>query len=347
MRKIRSTFLLASLFLTALLSWGFFVAGDAPEDTWGEKTPVSFILKDLGEPAAKHTVENWGPELVKRGQQLVMQGAATGPNGEKGARISQYFTCTSCHNTVREDPDLSKISPEARLDHSAEKNVPLFQATTFYGIVNRESWFNGDYEKRYGDRAKASQNDLREAIRLCSEECSQGRVLEPWEEEAILAYFWSLEVRLEDLNLSESDLNTLKEVPEKEKKRKAHVKWFKEFYPLASPATFGEVPVDVAKGYGLVGVPENGKRIFDFACQKCHMYGVANLNFYDSNDTFQQWMKNTAEGNTGSIYRVLREGTEPTAEKPLYMPRFTQERLSDQQIEDLKAYAAQRAEEDY
>lgn len=347
MRKFHFLVSLVILLSCGFISLAFFQAPATQAFEWSKETPLSFVLKDLGEAPVKHALPNWSPDMVKRGEQLVMQGSATGPNGETGTRISQYFTCNSCHNTVQENPDLSNISPASRLKYAADNNVGFYQATTFYGIANRETWFNDDYVERYGDRAKAAQGDLREAIQLCSEECSQGRALEAWEEETILAYFWSLEIRLGDLGLTDGEIEALKLVPEKEKKRKKHVTAFKLHYPLTSPATFGKVPTDPTAGYGLTGIPENGKLIFDFACQKCHMYGVANINFYDSNDTFQKMKENTKADNSSSVYRILREGTEPSPEHPLYMPRYTEERMSDQQIEDLKAYVVKRAGDDY
>ncbi len=57
--------------------------------------------------------------------------------------------CTTCHNLEREDPDLRVSDPEARLPYVKKKGIPFLQGTTFRGIVNRESWYNDDYVRKY------------------------------------------------------------------------------------------------------------------------------------------------------------------------------------------------------
>ena len=47
-----------------------------------------------------------------------------------------------------------------------------------------------------------------------------GRKLEAWEIQSVLAYFWSIELKLQDLNLSESDWKKLKLAPHSPKKTK-------------------------------------------------------------------------------------------------------------------------------
>ena len=48
------------------------------------------------------------------------------------------------------------------------------RGTTFYGITNRETWYNDDYYKKYGDLVKPANENLVEAVQLCAMECSQG-----------------------------------------------------------------------------------------------------------------------------------------------------------------------------
>ena len=90
---------------------------------------------------------------------------------------SKHFVCTSCHNIQKEDPDLSIADPQARLEYARDMELPYLPGTTLYGAVNRTSFYNGDYEKKYGDLVKPARNNLREAIQLCAVECSQGRAL--------------------------------------------------------------------------------------------------------------------------------------------------------------------------
>ena len=54
-----------------------------------------------------------------------------------------------------------------------------------------------------------ANKSLKESIQLCATVCSAGRELKDDEMEAILAYFWTLEVKVSDLNLSKSELDVL------------------------------------------------------------------------------------------------------------------------------------------
>ena len=81
-------------------------------------------------------------------------------------------------------------------------NINFYIGNGEWGIVNRESWFNDDYVKKYGEEAHAAQKSLRDAIQLCSRECSQGRELTEEEMKAVLAYVWSLQLTLSDLALT-------------------------------------------------------------------------------------------------------------------------------------------------
>ena len=99
------------------------------------------------------------------------------------------------------------LDPQHRLDYAAENDIPYLQGSTFYGIVNRTTFYNDDYQKKYASvpEIKASLHDLKNAIKFCAKECSQGREIEAWETESIFAYFWSLQLTLGDLELSEEE----------------------------------------------------------------------------------------------------------------------------------------------
>ena len=166
---------------------------------WNAETSVYSVLKEFGEPAVSHELSKVTPEMVARGEELVLNGRMQGPNAKLKTRVSKYFVCTDCHNTEREDPILTVIDPEARLEFAIKNGLPFLQATTLWGVVNRDVWYNDDYENKYGELVKEARHDLREAIQLCATECSQGRLLDEWEMESVLAYLWSLELKLGDL----------------------------------------------------------------------------------------------------------------------------------------------------
>jgi len=314
----------------------------SPKDgpRWDEKTLVYDVLFALGEDKPKHFIEA-DEEWIKRGETLIKEGKAKGPEGESSSRISKYYQCTTCHNLVQEDPDLRKRDPEMRLDYVVEKGIPFLQATTFHGVVNRESWYNDDYVKKYGDLVRRANEDLEASIQLCATECAQGRRLEGWEMKAVKAYFWNLGFRMGDLDLSEEEWSRIeaKEDPE------ALIDLIKGKYMLKSPAHFAEAPPNKKKGYeGLVGRPEKGKMIYESSCQHCHKpRGVSWYVLDDNVLTFRQLVNDIPKDSHFSLYQIIRYGTYAVPGHRPYMPHYPLERMSHQQMEDLRAYIEQEA----
>lgn len=147
---------------------------------------------------------------VKRGEEIVRYGTTVGPDGKKSPFQSNYFVCTNCHNLRREDPDLRISDPEVRLDYALKHQLHFLPGTTFYGLVNRRSWFNGDYVIKYRDLATDANKDLVKATQLCARQCAMGRELNALELQSVLAFFQSLELKLGDLNLSVADWSKLR-----------------------------------------------------------------------------------------------------------------------------------------
>ena len=165
------------------------------------------LLESFGYDAVDHfpNTDIFGVS-AKRGETLIKEGFSTRPGGGRTKKQSKHFVCTSCHNLEREDPDLSQSDPQARLVYTNEKGLPFLQGTSLYGAVNREQFYNGDYYKKYGDLVIPAREDIREAIQLCAVECAQGRKLQDWELESILAYLWTIDLKIEDLELDEEQL---------------------------------------------------------------------------------------------------------------------------------------------
>ncbi len=296
------------------------------------QTPVREVLTQLGEPMPNHTVnESVKGVSAEKGKAIVETGFANPESKLKLGKQSKHFVCTSCHNTVQEDFNLKLIDdPEARLMYAKDKNIPFLQGTTFHGIVNRETFYNGDYQKKYQGLVTEAYKDMREAIQVCAVYCSSGRPLKDWEMESVLAYFWTLELKLEDLNLGEEGMEKLQSAlngnPDKDKL----IQWIKNEYAQASPATF----LDNHKIENYEGDIKSGKEVYDLGCMHCHenqRYSFFELDHAMS--TFR-YLKN----NIDKIYHVSRKGTYPIAGKRAYMPNYTKERMSPQQMEDLKAY---------
>lgn len=305
---------------------------------------VSDILKKLGDKPIQHR-----PNLIKGasaqiGADLALRGIAKKPKGGKTKIQSKHFVCTSCHNTVKDKPDLRVSDPQAKLEYANEKGIPFLQGTSLYGIVNRTSFYNGDYDKKYGELVKPARNNIREAIQLCAIECAQGRKLKNWEIESVLAWLWTLELKMEDLNLSENDYSTINQAINGQGDKSTAIDLVKSYYETGAPATFITPPDDRKKGYGLKGNPENGKLIYELSCQHCHKnkrYSYYNLD--DSKLSFKHLSKHIDEYSRYSIYQVMRYGTPPMGGKKAYMPQYTQEKMSDQMVEDLRAYVEMKA----
>jgi len=316
----------------------FVVAGMVQRDQmpWKTDEPVYEVLKSLGESRPDHFVE-MTDETVKRGKELIKLGRAVGPSGKRGKYISKFYTCTSCHNVVREDPDLTVVSQDARLDYAVEKNIPYLQGSTFWGIVNRETWYNDDYVLKYGDLVTKAEHSLKESISLCATVCSQGRSLEDWETESILAYFWSLQIKMSDLDMSESDISSFDSKTNDEK-----IALIKSKFLQKSPATFVDPPTDKLIGYDFEGRPAKGKAIFELGCQHCHRPDGESDVIFSNNDLTLNWLnKHITDDGDKSIYQIIRKGTYAAYGHKEYMPHYTLEKMSHQQVEDLRVFIQQ------
>ncbi|MEM8528744.1 MAG: cytochrome c [Bacteroidota bacterium] len=305
-----------------------------------DRTPVAEILEALGERPSRYKPNlRVGNVSAEEGRYLVQTGFAQKTNGGSTAKQSAHFVCTSCHNIQRDEPDLSIIDPAAKLDFVEERGLPFLQGTALYGAVNRDSFYNGDYYQKYGNLVNPARNNLREAIQLCAIECAQGRPLEDWEIESILAYLWTIDLKLGDLFLNSEEIEFVEAAIEEAEHQERAIQIVKSKYLQASPATFNKPPEDRKKGYQEMGNPTNGKRIYDLSCLHCHedmRYSFFNLD--DSDMSFNFLEKHIPRYTRYSLYQVGRYGTSPMPGKRSYMPHYTLEKMSNQQMEDLRAY---------
>jgi len=328
--------LLSIIFLSASTFSHSEKAKNKIQAAWNESTPVAEILKSLGGEVSNHGVENPTAAMIEQGKNLVLKGIAIAPDGDKTKKQSKNFVCTHCHNVLQEDPNLALPNPDDRLTYAIENGLPFLQGTTLYGVVNRTSWYNNDYEKKYGDLVKPARNNLREAVQLCAVECSQGRALEEWEMDAVIAYLWTIQLKAEDLNLSETDWAKLKEG----KTDAATAKWFKNLYFQASPATFIGAYPSIQASEKLEGNPKRGKSIYELSCLHCHAphAHVTEFTLDNSKMNFKFLRNNFGKYNHYALFQLSRYGTKPKMGYRPYMPNYTLERMSHQQMADLKAY---------
>lgn len=300
----------------------------------GPETPVTELLHGLGEDYPEHYLPERNEGMVRMGEELVKKGRTVGPDGKMTRYVSRYFVCTSCHNLEREDPDLRVHDPETRLSYAEKMGLPFLQGTTFWGIVNRERWYNDDYVKKYGASLEVASKDLRESIKLCAVECSQGRALEDWETEAMLAYMWTLELKMGDLDFSGKSWQAARD---NMGDRDSLIALLKSHYHTKSPATFGHPDFEVEPDYA--GDPARGELIYAHSCQHCHKpLGVSEFLLDNSKFTFRKLRNHLFKEDYFSIYVVIRAGTKATPGARPYMPHYPMERLSDRQIKDLQSF---------
>ncbi len=287
----------------------------------------------------------WGNELYHAGK------VAHSPTGKPSEPLSKFYQCTQCHNNVREDVVLTQQDPEARLlmmDRPAPASplskVPLWMApgSTMWGVVNRESFYNDSYEAYHGltvqDGKEMNPKSLNDATQICGKYCSVGRFMEPWELAALITYFWEIEVKLKDLELpSTLEGMILATLRKPDQASPAEVAKMRDLLRRLYLRRAGDVATHPPKepGAEVVGpYPDKlsfqgdkvpGEKIYKAACVMCHGPGKPN----ESHGA-------DLVSDLKYFHQILAVGTEQS-DQP-YMPRFTMQRLTRQQIADLQAY---------
>ncbi len=304
-------------------------------DDWTPQTPVRVVLAALGGPA----VPAVDADAVRRGREIVETGTTTGPDGETTRPQSKEFVCVDCHVLVPEDPVPGVFDPEARLQHAITNDLPFLPGTTLFGVAERGRWFNGDWEARYGESTSEARDDLRAATDLCWRECSQGRSPEAWEIDAVVAYLRELTPTLADLGPGAPSLDELRAAARGSAQDSVRERLLSAVAG-PSPATFGEPPARHGRkgGYeGVVGDAERGAEVYARSCLHCHAKGgPGHYRLAEKKGKYRELLRNMPRRAHESFYEVARKGTKP--HRGAYMPRYTLERLSDRQIEDLRAY---------
>ncbi len=203
--------------------------------------------------------------------------------------------------------------------------------------MNRTTWYNGDYLKKYEDAATAN-NNLVNAIQLCATQCAMGRELDHWELQAVLEYFWSLELTLEDLNLSQSDWTMLKRTFLQSNQNESLISWLKGMYLPASPATFSTPSKPIIELDRHLPNIENGKAIYVLSCLSCHQADRAtSLTLANSAVSYRLMSDHTDYDADFSVYKAIRSGIKASPGKG-YMPNFSIQRMSNNQMRDLRAF---------
>ncbi len=270
------------------------------------------------------------------------------PVGQKPSKpLSQYYRCLHCHNIAREDRRLTVQDPDAReqwlrslkLTDPTKRDgtVPsLTVATTLWGAVNRASFYNG-YHKKYHrlavkDDEAMDPSSLTDAIEVCCRYCSSGRFPEQWELDSMLAFLWSLELRLKDVDLAPSIRRRVLSAWKNNGLSPALKNLLRKVYLRKSGATLLPMPSSVrgaTDAYdddkACTGNAKSGQFLYATACAGCH-------------GTVHSSVGRSLARTSDQYCRFVLRGTERDGQ---YMPFFTQQRLSRRQLADIRAYLQQ------
>lgn len=304
----------------------------------------------------------WGKELYTNGfVEKPPIGSSPSPV------ISKAFTCNRCHNLAREDPVLTDQNPEARLNYIEQNgsNLILAQGTTFWGAVNRVSFYNDWYAKYRGlcvpetttntqvsnggpdaqgkcaaGTRTLDPNSFEDAIQICSGYCSVGRYLLRWELDAMLAYFWDQELHLSDLNLTAAEERQVRSalVPLSRDANQvaAARELLKSKYLRAAGDTYRDIPAMTpnADGTVTVGAYPNGETFTGDTTRGKEVYAHACLQCHGT--AIMPLAGHALIADVADFYKILAEGgVKPDVP---YMPEYTLQRLSRQQSADIQAY---------
>jgi mono/diheme cytochrome c family protein len=299
----------------------------------GMPKTVSEALLMIGADKPNHYIKKVNADSARMGEEIVRYGNLLDGSNK---RISKYFVCTDCHNVQLETANPADESPEAVLEYGMKNGVPFLPASTFYGMYNKEHWYNDDYFKKYGDLVKPTRDSLYNAIQLCATQCSQGRKMDHWEVRAILHYYKSLELQISDLKFDEKELSKFSKLLSMDKKGAA--KLLKEKYTQVNHAHFGSSDIPVVEGYEPNA--DNGKYIFNKGCLHCHDSETGITNFTMSDDklslAFLHRKKN--KYNHYAVPHITRYGTYAFSGRKQYMPMYSFEKMSEKQMLDLLFY---------
>lgn len=318
--------------------------------SWGEVAgPNAQRIADLkvdGKSFSWKQYSDWGKELFLTAQTMR---PPTGP--APSPVLSDFYRCVDCHNNRREDVNLTVQDPEVRATMienaprpAGADPTPLFLATgtTLWGAVNRESFYNDSYQAYHGLEVVGERpmdpTSLEDATQVCCQYCSVGRFAEPWEIVSLLTYFWDLEVKLADLELpkeieaaAQARLRAPGTADAQEVQRMRD--FLQRLYLRRAGDTYTAVPTEIGKEsigpypdkVEYQGDPTVGKRLYALACDRCH--GADKPNETEGPDLVRDLKR---------FHTILSKGTEQD-DQP-YMPMFTSQRLSRQQIVDIQAY---------
>ncbi len=301
---------------------------------------VQDVLLKIGAEKPLHYIAETNVDSARMGEEIVKYGNLLDGSNK---RVSKYFVCTDCHNQQMESADPADESPEAVLAYSKKHNVPFLPASTFKGMYNKTSWYNGDYKKKYGSLVTPARDTLYNAVQLCATQCAQGRLLDHWEVRAIFHYFKSLEYKISDLNFSDKELHQFEQLLAGDKTKAQNM--LKSKYNQINDATFGTSEIPKIPGYKPVA--ENGAFIFNKGCLHCHdsKTGITNFKLNDTQLSHAFLHRKKDKYNHYAVPHITRYGTYAISGRRQYMPMYSFQKMSNEQLLDLLHYIETKANE--
>lgn len=309
-------------------------------DDLNMETPIIEALlhfdEDLKEPA--HYLETLNPKLVEQGRQLFENGYVTQDDGTLSSKVSDAFVCYDCHNLGRETESNLEYSPEKRLDYGLKNGLQYKMGATFWGVTDRVVWFSGSFiENSSADTLASYRTSLRGAVRFCTKELAKGRALEDWEVESLIHFANSLRWKMVDLQLDDQVFGILKNFFDEGRTVKKVISTIR--LNTLERVQNTAVP-EIKKGartYGETGDPDSGKVIYNQVCMPCHGKEENGLNIIpNSKSEEKRFLKMLKKNDQRSLYVSLRNGLSDSGWKQYH--RFSWERLSDTQIENLVSF---------
>ncbi|MEZ4921980.1 MAG: c-type cytochrome [Crocinitomicaceae bacterium] len=304
------------------------------------KWSVEDVLIQLGDQKPQHYIEKLDADSVRMGEELVYYGRL---KDHSNKRVSKYFVCTDCHNQVLETDDPSDESPARVLDFSKKNKIPFLPGSTFYGMYNKRHWYNGDYAKKYGDLVKNTRDTLYNAIQLCATQCSQGREMDFWEIRCVMHYYKNIQLKVSDLKFSSEEYAQFSNLVTAGSDKA--IGMIKGKYNEINDAHFGNSEIPKIPGYEPN--VENGEYIYKAGCMHCHAPGRNITNFDLDMDllSFKFLYAKKDKYNQFSISHITRYGTYAVSGRKQYMPQYTYENMSNEQMLDLMKFIETKAAE--
>lgn len=346
MSKTTGVILLLLITLTSLAHQANQTATPLAEIT--DQTKVWSVMSGLGKVNVNALFKNPQHDVLK-GEQLVTKGITVDFQGKTTARTSPKLTCIACHTVEREHPIFGTMDPQSRLEHADTAGLPFLPGAPLYGLVNRVAFFTDDYQKKFQHKNKQALKDghrnIRLAIQACNKVYAKGRTLDNWEIESILSYLWTLELQMGDLKVPDTIVSIIQQSITSNLNGSKAVNLMRRYYPEVYPATL-IAPIPYAERTEVSPVLnsyQNGKRVYKLSCLHCHANKrFSNFKLDRTRKTLSFLKKHLDSDSKYSIYDVLRYSPGSKASRSS-SPHYTAQRMSDQQIQDLRFYIAQRA----